>query len=179
MELFATLLLAHLIADFPLQTNCVFELKVRHWTGIFLHVAIHVFVTALLINDPLRYWPLLAALGAVHFATDWFKLRLPFRFQAAGFILDQIAHVLALVVLAGRWPSATGVLPATLLRPAIAYALIPAALMFLSVLAVDIEQVAFRLSDRLKDKAPQLVALSQVAGWPLILGVVVNLGRGR
>ena len=52
MQLFATLLLGHLIADFPLQTDWVVQFKKRHITGLALHASIHVGVTALLIRDP-------------------------------------------------------------------------------------------------------------------------------
>ena len=58
MDLLATLLLGHLSADFPLQTNWVYRLKNRRWAGVLLHTAIHCVVTAVLLSDSLTHWPM-------------------------------------------------------------------------------------------------------------------------
>ena len=76
MHLFAILLLGHLIADFPLQMDWIFQLKHRHWAGILLHSVIHSVLTAILIEAPLTHWPMLVSLGLIHFAIDWLKLRM-------------------------------------------------------------------------------------------------------
>lgn len=94
------LYLAHLIGDFPLQTNRIYELKSQSNRGILLHVAIHIMVAVILIKNPLPYWRLLLVLGIVHFIIDWTKLHLPGRRQTPGFILDQIAHFLSLILIA-------------------------------------------------------------------------------
>ena len=172
MDLLATLILAHLIADFPLQTNAVFRLKNRHWVGVLLHAAIHVMVTGLLLQNPLGHWPMLVSLGGIHFITDWLKLRMKFKRRSLGFVLDQAAHGLALYLLA-TWPvETTGILPAVYLHPAVAYALIPALLMFASILTEDLRESATRLPYS-PNKTPQIILLSHWLGYPLVVLVVM------
>ncbi len=52
MFVFWRLLLAHFIADFPLQTNKIYFLKTKYPWGSFLHAGIFIMVSALLL------WPL-------------------------------------------------------------------------------------------------------------------------
>jgi hypothetical protein len=173
MHVVNTLLLGHLIADFPLQTNRVYRLKNRHWSGILLHAIIHCAVTGLLLQDAFTYWRMLVALGVMHFVTDWIKLRTPFKLQLVGFVLDQVAHILGLFLLAAWWPDVTGTLPTTLLYPALAYALVPVALMFFSVAASDIGRAGSVLPGWLANDAPIFILLSQVAGVPLVVGTML------
>jgi hypothetical protein len=173
MNLFATLLLAHLIADFPLQTNGLYRLKRRHLAGVLLHSGIHCLITAILIKNPLANWPMLVTLFAFHVVIDWVKLRVEFKFYSLGFLLDQLAHLLALLVITA-WASASrGVLPPVILYPALAYALVPGLLMFLSVLAIDLERLAHNPVWWPKLKAPQIVMLSHLVGYPLVVGIVI------
>ncbi len=173
MDLFVTLLLGHLIADFPLQMNWLFRLKTRHWTGVLLHAAIHGLVTAILLQNPLIHWPMLVTLWVIHFTIDWLKLQVDFKLQTPGFILDQIVHALVLLLLA-RWPSEiTGTLRPTLLYPAVAYALIPALLTFLATLSIDLENSATNPTGWSKNKAPQLILLAQLVGYPLVIGILI------
>src|SRR5690606_27510716 len=74
MTTFLALWLAHLLADFPLQTNRVFRLKIASNAGLALHVAIHLLMTVLLVQQPARHLSLLLVLGVVHFLIDWTKL---------------------------------------------------------------------------------------------------------
>lgn len=99
---FATLLLGHFIADFPLQTDHIFRLKMRCSLGVLLHVAIHVGIMAVLLQNPLAQWRELLVLGVSHFLIDWLKVHWKTRQEAVSFLLDQVAHalVLALMVLA-------------------------------------------------------------------------------
>ena len=173
MDLLATLVLAHLIADFPLQTNRIFRLKRRHWAGVLLHAGIHATVAAILVRNPLAHWPMLVTLWLGHFGIDWLKLRFDFKFKSLGFVLDQMAHLLLLLLLA-NWSSAIrGVLPHALLFPAVAYALLPATLMFLSVLMIDLEGRSSHPPYWPSVKAPQIVLLSHLAGYPLLLFVLI------
>lgn len=66
MSTFFILLLAHLLADFPLQTNRIFRLKVTSNAGLALHVLIHVAMAALLLRQPAQHLNLLLALGVAH-----------------------------------------------------------------------------------------------------------------
>lgn len=130
IHLLATLLLAHLIADFPLQTDLIFRLKTKNWMGVALHAGVHVVVTALLLPSSLYTWPLLALLGVLHFLCDWTKLRCPSNSQASIFLLDQAVHVAVLLLLAGGFVGIQPLLPLWLVCIMLGWAVIPAVAMF-------------------------------------------------
>ena len=173
MNLLLTLLLAHLIADFPLQTNEIFRLKVRHWYGILLHAGIHAIVTAALIINPLEQWSMLLLLWLIHFAIDWLKLRIKFKIQSIGFVLDQIAHILSLIFIAYWATDIQGALPTTFLFIALLYAQIPAALVFLAIISVDLKTFHGRFPYLRKIKGPQAVSLALRMGSPLVAAVLL------
>lgn len=168
MNLFLTLLLAHLIADFPLQTDWIFRIKVKHGWGILLHAAIHSLVTAALIQNPLKFWPVLAVLWLAHAAVDWLKLYIQHATLTPGFLLDQLAHILTLVVIAYFAPQLMGALAAQFLAPLLIYALIPALLMLLSVVMLDLNH-----AHSSAQRVVQYKKLSQITGYPLILAVII------
>lgn len=66
MSLFLTLLLSHLVADFPLQFDSIIRMKNRGQLGLILHSAIHVAAAAWLLNEPFAQWPILVSLGLIH-----------------------------------------------------------------------------------------------------------------
>jgi hypothetical protein len=137
-----TLLLAHLLGDFPLQTNKVFKLKTQGNFGLAIHVAIHLAVTALLIHHPFHYWPVLLLLGLAHFTTDWVKLHFPGKNQAASFIWDQLVHYITILLIALWVPDLPAILPTWIMIPAIALTFIPAILIFFWVWASQIQQTS-------------------------------------
>lgn len=49
MEIFWRLVLAHLIADFTLQTNWINDMKRKTVLGVFIHVFVHIIVTMVLL----------------------------------------------------------------------------------------------------------------------------------
>ena len=172
MELFATLLLAHLLADFPLQTDWMFRVKVRHWAGVVLHAAMHVLVTAALIQQPLTYWPVLLILWAVHSLIDWLKLYIQFKYISVGFVLDQIAHTLTLAMIAYQVPAIMGGIQPEIVPWLITWAMIPAVFMFLSILAVDVDQAApGRVRWSKQNQTFKLI--SQISGYPLLAAVLI------
>lgn len=171
MDVLATLLLAHLIADFPLQTNWVFKIKTQSSWGIAVHVGIHLLVTAVLIKEPITYWLMLASLGVVHFIIDWVKLRLPARQQTPGFILDQIAHLLTLLLIAIAIPAIPVLLPTWLLYPVLALTLIPALLTCLWVLANDLRNQPTPTWPPVEWASQNLLRASQHIGFLLVLVV--------
>lgn len=173
MNLLATLLLAHLIADFPLQLNWVFQLKHRHWAGLLLHAAIHAMTTAVLLRNPFVHWPIPTTVCVVHFAFDWLKIRIDFKPLSIAFILDQMAHWLVLILLATRVSSATGALSPEHLYPALAYAALPALLMFLSVLSKDLQQSVSNMAGWSSKRTAQLVRVSHLLGYPLVIAVLI------
>jgi hypothetical protein len=175
MTIFFTLLLAHLIADFPLQTNRIFAMKLKSSKGIAIHVLIHVAVTALLIREPVIHWRLFIILAITHFLIDWLKLRYPTQRQVPGFLLDQILHLIVLGFLAAVSPTIRPALSGWLLTFAIIYAFIPPIIMFLWLLAIDEGQVREHTTRRIKWRQRNLLSLSQHAGLPLLLGVGLGI----
>ena len=169
MNLLLTLLIAHLFADFPLQTNTLARLKEKYWRGVFLHVLVHIVVMALLIDQPAQYWPLLLGIGGVHFIIDAIKLLYPGAKGIAYFLLDQALHGstlwLAAYWAAQSWqPAPVGILPDAWLLPVLVGATIPAlmVLLWLWVNTINQEYASrFYLFDWAKY---QLLAVEQSIG---------------
>ena len=108
MTFFYLLLLAHLVGDFPLQSDAIFRLKQKSMQGVLLHVAIFSAVAILILLPFLSYppvWLAILMLSVFHVALDRFKLTIAnssasdrFRY----FLLDQALHLLSLW-LVGIW----------------------------------------------------------------------------
>jgi len=109
IDLFLALLLAHLLADFPLQTDSIASGKRnRRVRSYFEHGLIHFVVAivciALFARVNLlsyRVWGLLLAYIAVHLLIDVFKEKLVCREaladNATSFVCDQLLHVLTIL----------------------------------------------------------------------------------
>lgn len=104
LPMFWTLLLCHVLADYPLQTDAVVQAK-RHLRGIFWHVTIHlvtmlVVVVGLLQADWRLALPYLLALAACHFLIDVWKnalsSRLPASWDLFCYLQDQALHLLSI-----------------------------------------------------------------------------------
>jgi len=100
MDRYLTLLIAHILADFPLQAGIIYTWKTTSKLGLGIHVAIHLAVMLLLFESPLEWWPALVALGIVHYLIDWAKLRFPIKPQTLGYIVDQALHAASLIPIA-------------------------------------------------------------------------------
>ncbi len=189
MNLFFTLLLAHLIADFPLQVDWVYRFKRRCTLGVAFHAGIHVVVTALLIRSPLQHWPELLVLGLAHMGADWIKLRFSTTIQSPYFMMDQAIHI-GILIAAAKWAGGIeGVLPPGFLYPACLYAAIPAVLMFLSVLANDLNRRKYpsgvsrplylrpsTISNKVINWSQQrMLVISQIVGMPLLISLPISL----
>ena len=59
MELMATLVLAHLLADFPLQSNAIAAAKAKSLYGLIVHVMVHVLVLWTLLGFCKTAWALI------------------------------------------------------------------------------------------------------------------------
>jgi hypothetical protein len=108
MNFFYLLLLAHVLADFPLQTDAVFRLKQKSMMGVFLHAGIFTAV-ALIILFPFHaesaVWIAVLALTLLHLAIDRAKVFLSLRKAADNFIyfaVDQVLHFISIWI-AGTW----------------------------------------------------------------------------
>ena len=115
--MFWTLLLAHLIADYPLQSSWMVRAK-RTLGGLTLHVAIHIVVMLILVGPALpQVWLPLAAIALVHFALDAGKIvviRWRPHWVVSSYLADQALHMITLW-LASAWiaqhtPAATPLL---------------------------------------------------------------------
>jgi hypothetical protein len=103
--MFWHLFLAHLIGDYPLQSDWLVENKRSLW-GLSLHVAIHLAVTLLILGvASAEAWPKVLLLIAVHFILDLVKSssvgRWP-KHDGLQYALDQVLHI-ASIFLVARW----------------------------------------------------------------------------
>jgi hypothetical protein len=102
MFIFLKLILAHLVADFILQFEELYQLKVRSFLGQLLHVLIHGLVAlALLVpywNAP-SIWFFVAGLVLVHLAQDLIKYSATKKTPKNTFVYfmtDQLCHILVI-----------------------------------------------------------------------------------
>lgn len=172
----ATLLLGHMIADFPLQTNYIYQLKLRSIIGLLLHTATHVGMTALLVRDPYEGWVMLVLIGLAHMAIDWVKQSASFPWfssrSGAMFLLDQLAHGCFLAVLAAWW-GAEPLLPEWMVGAGLIYSLIPFTAMFLWLSqSIPCSQETKSPPPAHEESLPPLLLWSKWSGWPLVAVIV-------
>ncbi|MEZ4616185.1 MAG: DUF3307 domain-containing protein [Caldilineaceae bacterium] len=178
MHLLLTLLIAHLFADFPLQTNQIARLKKHHPLGILPHVLIYVGVTALLFEQNVHYWQLFLGLGIAHYAIDLVKLHVcPLRHEVYAFIVDQCLHLLSMVLaayLAHRfWPVAPRSLIADeFLLLTLLAALLPALMVYFWVWTTSVDKEQVNQSPALRWISEQMLIIEQRFGLAVI-GIVV------
>ncbi|HEY4666744.1 MAG TPA: DUF3307 domain-containing protein [Anaerolineales bacterium] len=108
--MFWQLLLAHFLADFPLQPMWLVRSKRFFW-GLAVHGTVH-FLTLLLVVGSARrvIWPQLLGLALIHFAIDGLKYSLGTRrpsWVTAPYFIDQGVHFLS-VLLVARWIESLG-----------------------------------------------------------------------
>ena len=111
--MFWTLLLAHFIGDYPLQTDAMVIAKQR-LPGLCLHIAVHlvvmlVFLIGILGFDLNDLWGMITAIAAAHFLIDWGKTQAGKRWPdviVVPYVLDQFAHY-GTLLLAAWWADAT------------------------------------------------------------------------
>lgn len=170
---FLSLFVGHLLADFPLQVDALYRLRQKRWYGLVLHAGIHVGVASLLVHGLWQRWGLLVLLGGLHGGIDAAKPRLPFvRRSHHRFLADQALHLSSLGVLAYLARNLRPTLSAPFLYVMVVVALIPAALMFISVL----KQEDISLQDFLypEVEGPETPTLYYLAGWIPVLLVVLS-----
>lgn len=111
MFLFYRLLLAHLIADFPLQFTKLFRLKTEGIKGIILHGSIFG-ILVVIFSIPYLTSPWIGIfiifLWMFHIFTDWLKIKLINRYKNDSlflFLLDQVLHIASIgIVIFFRFP---------------------------------------------------------------------------
>lgn len=101
--MFWTLALAHVFADYPLQSDGLVRAK-RSWHGVALHVVIHL-ATMLLLSgrDSRVVWPALIVLAVAHFVIDILKSMVSARWPGlvvVPYVVDQLFHLTSIVLVA-------------------------------------------------------------------------------
>ena len=103
---FWTLLLAHIIGDFPLQTDAIYRLKLRSTVGVLPHVAICTVMNIIALSPFLhsRYaWIAVVFLALVHIVLDRSKIVVSDKLAGDNllhFFLDQGFHFLSIFIAA-------------------------------------------------------------------------------
>lgn len=103
LELVLCLVLAHLVADFVLQTGKSCEdKKERHWGSPHQYIhAIIVFALSWLVSWDAGFWWCALIIGISHFALDMWK---SYRVEnVKWFALDQVMHLLVIAAVAYVW----------------------------------------------------------------------------
>ena len=100
--LFWHLLFAHLLSDYPLQSEWLIENKRSPW-GIGLHVSIH-FVAMFILVGPARdtIWLKLILLAGIHFILDFSKGLLTARWPTQAttqYAIDQVLHIISIFII--------------------------------------------------------------------------------
>jgi len=108
------LLLAHFIADYPLQTNWIVVNKNRSGV-LFLHVLIHFLVSLIFVLIYAReVWPFVILLAIIHFLIDtgkyYFNKTRP-NWVVAPYFIDQSIHLVSLVCIAVLMGNYSGIPP--------------------------------------------------------------------
>jgi|LAHQ01.1.fsa_nt_gb hypothetical protein len=103
MLLFKLLVLAHLVADFPLQSARVYRMKLMHLAGQLPHAGIALATTALVcypLAGEWSFWAFAAAAALLHLLIDALKVDLAERSARGGglwaFCADQALHLATL-----------------------------------------------------------------------------------
>ena len=98
------LILAHMIGDFVLQTNRVAKMKATSQKGLLLHFCLITGTQMVLMGIYYGLLGISAAIivGLIHGFIDYSKVKITdkFKYQSIYFILDQVMHILTIVVVA-------------------------------------------------------------------------------
>jgi len=112
MFLFTKLLFAHLLAEYPLQTPKIFEWKTKYFWGVVLHVTFYgvgavIFALPEILKDvSILYFILFTYV--IHIIVDEGKniyIRKTGRDDIYAFVVDQILHILTLLLLFVVYPT--------------------------------------------------------------------------
>jgi hypothetical protein len=108
MDITLHLILAHFLADYPLQSDGLVAYKTKHFTGIVLHSLTHV-LTSVLLGLPFilqgNFWIALGYVFVTHNLLDQGKVWVHRRFKKANrfffYCLDQVAHLA--IIIGSSW----------------------------------------------------------------------------
>lgn len=101
--MFWSILLAHLLADYPLQTDRLVIAK-QQLPGLTLHAGIHLLMIVILTLPVIgTVWPYLLTITVLHFIIDFCKTLFGRRrpdWVIGPYIVDQILHISILIIVA-------------------------------------------------------------------------------
>lgn len=116
------LLLAHLVGDFLLQPTSWVKDKEKHKLKsdkLYLHIAIHGILILILLWD-LSYWLLAVSIAAIHGGIDLVKLYTQKTTnKTTWFIIDQLLHVISIILLVTIWSKYEIHIPVAIDYPAV------------------------------------------------------------
>ncbi|MBA4337038.1 hypothetical protein C0416_04695 [bacterium] len=97
------LIIAHLLADFILQSNRLVAWKMKKFRGVVVHVCIFAAVSLVTLFPYIANWQTWAVIGAIsifHLVVDQAKINIALRKDAyvAPFVADQALHFLSLLL---------------------------------------------------------------------------------
>lgn len=110
MDITLHLILAHFLADYPLQSNRMVAYKSKHFGGVVLHSLMHV-LTSVLLGLPFilqaNFWWAIATMFVTHNILDQGKVLINRNFKKANrflfYCLDQVAHMGIIVGSSWLW----------------------------------------------------------------------------
>ncbi len=110
MDITLHLILAHFLADYPLQSDALVAYKTKRFAGIVLHSLTHV-LTSVLLGFPFvlqgNFWLAIAVVFVTHNMLDQGKVWIHRRFKKANkflfYCLDQVAHLAIIVGTSWLW----------------------------------------------------------------------------
>jgi len=108
--IFWILILCHLIADYPLQSDAMVNAK-RRFSGLLMHVSIHFLTIIVLFCGLLNYdistgFSLALAISFFHLGIDHWKnilSNLRPEWSIFTYIQDQILHILSIILVTVLW----------------------------------------------------------------------------
>ncbi|MFN8446687.1 MAG: DUF3307 domain-containing protein [Caldilineaceae bacterium] len=173
MELLTTLLLAHLLADFPLQTNAIAAGKSTSMRVLLLHVTVHMMVLGALLSFDWATWPIILGLGSSHFLIDWLKPRVPTLDTVQGFVIDQLAHISSILIIAASVDAVfhhrvRHALSTTLLYPSLGVGLTLALMVFGWIWVNTLQEEVIQQNSHLRWGRDRLLEFEQRAGFGLL-----------
>jgi hypothetical protein len=100
-------LLGHFIADYPAQTDWLFERKLAGWPGLLMHGgAVLVAQASATFPHLLRLAPLLLGMASIHVIQDFVKIRyghyLSKKYPVIPYVVDQLLHVALIITISPR-----------------------------------------------------------------------------
>lgn len=166
-----TLLLAHMIADFPLQAGFIYRWKIKSLYGLVVHALLHSVATALLFQKFFTLFPILLLIGICHFMVDWVKINTPTQRLTVSFLLDQAIHGSILALLAFGIPDSQPVIAPWLISITLVCMLLPFLLMFFWMVSSDMVQKGHPFPfawDR-----NNLIHWSKQSGWVILIAMIL------